>query len=179
MMAVPVLAKSHAKQAAPPQEQPQDRIDVLAQVSMAGGPVVQSTITQHYSRWYLYLEHASHALTLVDITDARHPEVLANVDLPAGEAGRVLAAAGDAALISSDPADAAPVQTKTITIMNFADRAHPRTVRQFANVTCSAQDDRRGLIFVANDEGLWILHRTPAEDPAVQEQYAHDVLYNH
>ncbi len=140
-------------------------------------------MTRHYSRSYLYLEHASHSLTLVDVTDARHPIVMANLDLPVNEAGTVLTAAGDAALISSEGSttSAAPEKTpeKTMTIVNFADRAHPQTVRQFVKVTCTALDDNRGLVFVANDEGLWILHRNPAEDPEVQERYAHEVLYNH
>ena len=52
-----------------------------------------------------------------------------------------------------------------MSIISFADPAHPETVKQFANVTCTALDEHRGLIFVANDEGFWILHRNPAEDP--------------
>jgi len=167
--------------AKPKNEPPQDRIDILANVAMTGGPVVRLTMTQHYSRAYVYVEHASHQLTLLDVTDGQHPSVVAQ--LPASEAGSVLTAAGDAALISSESAadgpTTAPVKTKTMTIVNFADRNHPHTVRQFANVTCSALDEHRGLVFVANDEGLWILHRNPAEDPEVQERYAHDVVYSH
>jgi hypothetical protein len=135
-------------------------------------------MTQHYSRSYLYLEHASHALTLIDVTDARHPSIVANLDLPASEAGSILTAAGDAALVSSDAAQPRTA-VKTMSIVSFADPTHPQTVKQFANVTCTALDDHRGLIFVANDEGFWILHRNPAEDPEVQERYAHEVLYNH
>jgi hypothetical protein len=169
-----MAAKNKAKADSPPQ----DRIDILANVTVAGGPVTRVTMTQHYSRSYLYLEHASRALTLIDVTDARHPSVVSNLDLPASEAGSVLTAAGDTALISSDttqPGTAA----KTMSIVSFADPAHPQTVKQFANVTCTALDDHRGLIFVANDEGFWILHRNPAEDPEVEARYAHDVLYNH
>jgi hypothetical protein len=136
-------------------------------------------MTQHYSRTYLYLEHASHALTLVDVTDPKHPAILANLDLPANESGSILTAAGDAALVSSEPAPAAPAHSQTMSIVSFADPAHPQTVKQFTNVTCTAQDNHRGLIFVANGEGLWILHNNPAEDPEVQECYAHEVLYSH
>lgn len=155
---------------------PQDSIDVLANIPSTGGSVTRVTETQHYSRTYLYLEHSAGGLTLVDITDARHPSVLGNLDVPGAS---VLAAAGDAALVSSDAAPVASARPRTMTIMNFADPAHPQTVRQFTNVTCTAADNGRGLIFVANSEGLWILHRNPAEDPQVQENYAHEVLYNH
>ena len=158
---------------------PQDRIDILSNVPIAGGPITRVTVTQHYSRSYLYVEHASHVLTLLDVTDGKHPSVVGNFELPATESGSVLTAAGDTALVSSDSTPPAALKTKTMTIVNFADRAHPQTVRQCANVNCTALDDHRGLVFVANDEGLWILHRNPAEDPEVQERYAHDVLYNH
>ena len=169
------MAKSKAK----PESVSQDRIDILANVAVGDGPITRLTMTQHYTRSYLYLEHASRTLTLIDITDARHPSVVSNLDLPPNEAGSIVTAAGDAALVSSDAAQPAPPRTRTMSIVSFADPAHPRTVKQFANVTCTALDDRRGLVFVANDEGLWILHRNPAEDPEVQERYAHEVLYNH
>jgi hypothetical protein len=169
------IAKSKAK----PESVSQDRIDILANVAVGDGPIARLTMTQHYSRSYLYLEHASRTLTLIDITDARHPSIVANVDLPPSAAGSIVTAAGDAALVSSDAAQPAPPRSRTMSIVSFADPAHPRTVKQFANVTCTALDDRRGLIFVANDEGLWILHRNPAEDPEVQERYAREVLYNH
>jgi len=37
-------------------------------------------------------------------------------------------------------------------------------------------DDRCGLIFVANPEGIWILHQSLAEDPEIGMAYAHRQL---
>jgi hypothetical protein len=177
--AAATLGIASAKSKTKPPVAPPDQIDILANVPVTGGPITRFTMTQHYSRSYLYLEHASHSLTLVDVTDARHPTVVANFDLPAAGSATVLTAAGDAALISSGSPTPNSVTEKTMTIVSFADRTHPQTIRQFAKVTCTALDDNRGLVFVANDEGLWILHRNPAEDPEVQERYAREVLYNH
>jgi hypothetical protein len=154
---------------------PQDRIDVLANVPVTASPIVRVTTTQHYSRSYLYLEHASGELTLVDVTNPKQPSIVSNL----GQSGSILTAAGDAALVSSEAAQTPVQASKTISIVSFADPAHPRTVKQFAHVTSTASDERRGLVFVANDEGLWILHRNPAEDPQVQADYAHEVWYNH
>ncbi len=167
------MAKGKAK----PENKPQDRIDILANVAITAGPVIRVTMTQHFSRSYLYLEHASRALTLIDITDPRHPSIVANLVLPPSEAGAVLTAAGDTALISSEADQAPPSRNQTMSIVSFADPAHPQTVKQFANVTCTALDNPRGLIYVVNDEGLWVLHRNPAEDPELQERYAHQVIY--
>jgi hypothetical protein len=156
-----------------------DRIDILANLPITGGPVARFTVTRHYSRSYLYLNHTSRALTLVDITDPQHPSIVSKLDLPPNEAGPILAAAGDAALVSATPVAEEAPRTTTMSIVSFADHGNPRTIKQFDDVTCSALDNPRGLIFLANREGLWILHRNPAEDPEVQERYAHEVLYNH
>jgi hypothetical protein len=42
-----------------------------------------------------------------------------------------------------------------------------------------SRDDRRGLIFVANADGIWILQQHLALDPEVEKAYANYVLYSH
>jgi hypothetical protein len=152
----------------------QEHIEVVAHLRLEGGPILRFTITRHANRSYLYVEYASHALALLDVTDALHPKRMGMA-----AAGSIVAAAGDAALISSETADPPTVREKSLTIVSFADPAHPRTIRQFNKVTCTAVDDTRALVFLANDEGLWILHHGLADDAALQDRYAHDVLYNH
>jgi hypothetical protein len=97
-----------------------------------------------------------------------------------GAAASIFTVAGTAALIaenrSSPPADDPP---QTIRIMDFSDPLHPKVAREFAGVTAISRDERRGLIFLANPEGLWILRQTFAEDPEVQRAYAWHVLYDH
>jgi hypothetical protein len=56
---------------------------------------------------------------------------------------------------------------------------HPKVAREFAGVTAISRDERRGLIYVANAEGLSILYQSFAEDPEVEKAYAHHVLYDH
>jgi hypothetical protein len=152
----------------------QDHFDIVSHLPDSDGPATRFTVTRHVNRSYLYVEHASHALRLFDVTDATHPK-----DLGLSASGTVFAAAGDAALISSDNDGIATPKEKSLTIVSFADPAHPQAIRQFNKVTCTAVDEARGLVFIANDEGLWILHRNPADDRELQERYAHDVLYNH
>jgi len=163
-----------------PEPSPRDQIDVIANLPVPGGRVLHLTPSRHLDRSYLYLEQSSHVVTLVDVTDAQHPAIVGRVDLPAAGSPTILTAAGETALISSSSARTSPATSEdtTMTIVSFADRAHPQTVREFHKVTGTALDDRRGLVFVASEEGLWILHRNPAEDPQLQEQYAHQVLYN-
>ena len=41
--------------------------------------------------------------------------------------------------------------------MDFSDPQHPKVAREFTGVTAMSRDDRRGLIFLTNDQGLSIL----------------------
>jgi hypothetical protein len=68
---------------------------------------------------------------------------------------------------------------QTIRIMDLSDPRHPKVAREFAGVTAIGADDRRGLIFLANPEGVWILQQSVAQDPEVEKAYAHHVLYDH
>ncbi len=90
----------------------------------------------------------------------------------------LLTAAGDAALVSSNVPAISPSPAQTVSIMNFSDRAHPQTVRQFTNVSTIKLDDRLGLILLADEKGVWILKRKLAEDPAEEERYAQYILHN-
>ena len=63
--------------------------------------------------------------------------------------------------------------------MDFSDPRNPKVAREFTGVTATSRDDRRGLIFIANGEGIWILQQHLAADPEVEKAYANYVLYSH
>jgi hypothetical protein len=63
--------------------------------------------------------------------------------------------------------------------MDFSDPRNPKVAREFTGVTAMSRDDRRGLIFVANADGIWILQQHLALDPEVEKAYANYVLYSH
>jgi hypothetical protein len=65
-----------------------------------------------------------------------------------------------------------------VRIISFADFERPKVTREFAAVTAIGRDEERGLVFLANPEGIWILKEQAAEDPAVEAAYANYVLYD-
>ena len=85
------------------------------------------------------------------------PEPLDSVNLEA-LVGSTALLAGQ----SSQPA--ATVTPRSISIVSFADPANPRLVRQFANVTAIRVDPERGLIYLVNSDGLWVLRQHPARN---------------
>jgi hypothetical protein len=174
------LQAKDKKMKAPPKD-PQDEIAVVGHIPLTDGPVKRFLTTQHYSSYYLYAEHAAGKnVTLIDVTKADRPVVLADVLYPSDGAASLFSVAGTAALVTEDPGGAAPQSAlQTIKIMDFADPGHPKVAREFAGVTAVSRDERRGLIFVANAEGIWILRQTLAEDPEVEKAYEHHVIYDH
>lgn len=166
-----------------PKPPPKDTIEVVGHIPLSGSPVVRFQSTQHYSSYYLYAERGSGAnVTLIDVTKADHPSVLTDVPYTPDAASQTLVAvAGTAALVNADAAPTASValKTQTLRIMDFSDPQHPKIAREFNGVTAIGRNDARGLIFVANSDGIWILQQHLAEDPEVEKAYENYVMYSH
>jgi hypothetical protein len=158
----------------------QDGIDVIARLPLgAGEPVTRLTETQHHGGDYLYAEHDGTRVTLIDIRDPRNPKVDRDVELPAGVRVRLVTAAGESVLTQnvagSKPAGSLPEQT--FRIMSFADPAHPVLKQEFQGVTAMASDPARGLVFLANADGLWVLQQNLAKSPE-QEEREQSILHS-
>jgi hypothetical protein len=177
-MLAPIVEAKDKKLKAPPAA-PKDEIAVVGHIPLTNGMVKRFLSTQHFSSYYLYAEHqARSSVTLIDVTKADRPAVLADVAYgPGSNSDSLTLVAGTAALVSSEPAPARTAALQTIKIMDFSDPQNPRLAREFAGVTAMSRDERRGLIFVANADGIWILQQHLAQDPEVEKAYAHYVVY--
>ncbi|HEY7338138.1 MAG TPA: hypothetical protein VH639_24840 [Bryobacteraceae bacterium] len=160
------------------------KLDVTGIRAATSGMVTGFLPTQHYSNYYLYVEHeGGKNVTLIDVTKAAQPVVLSDVAYSSnGAAGgeSLVAVAGTAAILTEQPGATTPAPAaQTVRIMDFSDPLHPKIAREFSGVTTMSRDERRGLIFLANPEGIWILHQSFAEDPEVEKDYARRILYDH
>ena len=162
-------------------EPPQDQIQVVAHTPVPGGAIVRFLVTQHYRRDYLYAEHQSgKAVTLIDVTNVDRPAVIADMSYPLSASGDLVAVAGNVALVTAANSQTeTPQAPGTFRILNFADPIHPVVQHEFTDVTATARDERRGLIFLANPEGVWVLRQQLATDPGAERQWEHDVLGAH
>jgi hypothetical protein len=156
--------------------QDNDQIEVIGHIPFDGTGVIQLTTGEHWRKHYLYLNSAG-KITFVDVTDAARPTITNEYrhSLPVAQA-QVQVVAGSAVLLS----DAQPPihVPSSISIMSFANPADPKIVRQFTKVTGFLIDSRRGLIYVVNNEGLWILSEKPGRDLELEKQYEHELMYN-
>lgn len=160
---------------------PSDTIEVIGHIPLTNDPITRFVSTRHYSSYYLYAEHApGGSVTLIDVTKAEQPSVLADVPYaPQGGSEALVVVAGTAALVSNERTCPAAVSPQTLRIMDFSDPQHPKVAREFTGVTAIGKDDGRGLVFIANEEGIWILQQHLAEDPQVEAEFAKRVLYDH
>jgi hypothetical protein len=154
-----VFASSSGWAKKPPKKRAaKDRIQVVAKLPITGGPVTRLITTIHEGEHYIYAEHASQrVISLIDVTEIQHPGLVSTINLPGAGNSLILAATGDAALVSEEIPG------------NLLNDTH----------AVSTFDDSRGLIFLANADGLWILHRAAAPDPKVEEFFEHEILGNH
>jgi hypothetical protein len=178
LLSLPAMGQKKQKVKVPPKD-PQDEIELVGHITLNSGPVTRFIPTQHYSSNYLYVEHAAgNVLTLLDVTKSSQPLVLATMPLPGGGAGSLLSVAGTAGLVADSRAAAEPAPpVQSIRIMDFSDVRNPNVVREFTGVTAIQRDERRGLVFIAASDGVWILHHSLASDPEVERAYDYYVRY--
>lgn len=160
-------------------EPPKDEIQVVGHVDLTGGAITSFQVTQHYSSSYLYAERGSgQPVMLLDVTRPDKPAVLGDMAYATSGPQGLMLVAGTAALSASTPAVQAPAAlAQTIRIMDFSDPKNPKAVREFTGVTAIARDGTRGLVFLADGSGIWILRQKLAMDPEVEKAYADYVNY--
>jgi len=120
---------------------------------------------------YLYVQKASkQGFTIVDVTKPSVPS-LVNRSAPSTDAtaGKLEIVSPDVAIAEVPDKDSKGVirssdsPTETVKILDLSDPAHPKVIQTFTGVTSILQDPSRGLIYLANNDGLWILkHSTRA-----------------
>jgi hypothetical protein len=157
----------------------QDGIEVVAHLPLTSGPVTHFVRTKYHRRDYLYAESSGgRSVTLIDVTDVSRPAILSVQNSSWGNINLVTAA-GTAALVAESSARTPEILTgKTFRTMSFADPQHLTVKQEFPNVSAYGRDEGRGLIFLANPQGVWILQEELASDPDFEREWEHMALDN-
>jgi len=152
---------------------------VIAHLTLAEAPGAEMLLQTKGDKHYLYVQKASkQGFTVIDVTKPVLPSL---VNRPASSND---ATAGKLEMVSPDVAIAEVLDknskgvirntenpTETVKLLDLSDPAHPKVLQTFTGVTSILQDPSRGLIFLANNEGLWILnHPKPGLTPAKKKR---------
>lgn len=157
-----VMASSAAAKPRPekPAEQP---ATVIAQLLLPGAPTRPVSVQEHGGKQYLYIEQASNeGFTIVDVTKPNQPHVIKRVAWPnEASAGKLQMVGAGVALAAALDGDSGTVgggyPTQSVRVLDLSDPTNPRTLQSFSGVTGILADDGRNLIYITNNEGLWIL----------------------
>jgi hypothetical protein len=138
--------------------------EIIGRVDLAGKPVTSMVLVEKDKKKYLYIRLGSSAgLSVVDVTSSGKARVIETTAVPNREAdGELLPFADTRAMIlttAEGPATSRAVGTdsKMVTILDVDNPANPTVARKFAGVTSLVTDSDRGLIYIANADGLWIV----------------------
>ena len=149
-------------------EPPKKPTDVPATV-IAHLPLPQPTGNQMFlqreeGKHYLYVQQASkQGYMVVDVSKPEKPNLLKRTAAPNP------ATSGNIQMVSPDVAIAqAPEKTpttltsstrptETVRILDLADPRNPKVLQEFDGVTSLLPDGGHGLIYLTNNQGLWVL----------------------
>ncbi len=152
---------------------------VIAHLPLKEAPGGEMLLQNKGDKQYLYVQKASkQGFTVVDVSKPAQPSL---VNRAAGSndatTGKLDIVSPDVGLAEVPDKNSKGVirnsdnPTETVKILDLSDPAHPKVLQTFTGVTSILQDSSRGLIYLANNDGLWILnHARPGFTPAKKKR---------
>jgi hypothetical protein len=152
---------------------------VIAHLPLPQATGGQMLLQKENAKQYLYIQQAAkQGFLIVDVSKPEQPSLLKRT----AESNQ--ATTGNLQIVSPDVAIAeAPERTpttltssnhptETVRVLDLSDPRNPKTLDTFNKVTSLLPDGRHGLIYLTNNDGLWILrYNRPAPlEPARKKQ---------
>src|SRR5580692_10781528 len=176
MSSLLLLASALASASEQPATKPTDLpATVIAHLPLPQATGSQMLLQRDNGKQYLYVQQAAkQGFMIVDVSKPEQPSLLKRT----AESNQ--ATTGSLQIVSPDVAIAeAPEKTpttltssnhptETVRVLDLSDPRNPKTLETFDKVTSLLPDSRHGLIYLTNNEGLWILryHRPAPLEPA-------------
>jgi hypothetical protein len=161
-----LVALSSAKDE-PPKKPTDLPATVIAHLSLPQATGTQMLLQREDGKNYLYVQQASkQGFMIVDVSKPDKPTLLKRT------AEASLATSGNLEMVSPDVGiaetpDKKPTTitssnhpTETVRVLDLSDPHNPKTLQEFNGVTSLLPDGGHGLIYLTNNEGLWILRYT-------------------
>jgi hypothetical protein len=158
---LPAMLASASEESARPTDVP---ATVIAHLPLPQATGSQMLLQKENGKQYLYVQQAAkQGFMVVDVSKPELPSLLKRT----AESNQ--ATAGNLQVVSPDVAIAeAPEKTpttltssthptETVRVLDLSDPSNPKTLETFNKVTSLLPDGGHGLIYLTNNDGLWIL----------------------
>jgi hypothetical protein len=152
---------------------------VIAHLALKDAPGNEMLLQNKGDKQYLYVQKASkQGFTVIDVTKPVLPSLVNHgAQSSDATAGKLEIVGPDVGLAEVPDKNSKGVirntesPTETVKILDLSDPAHPKVLQTFTGVTSILQDSSRGLIYLTNNDGLWILnHSRPGLTPAKKKR---------
>ncbi len=150
-------------------EQPASKAtDVPASV-IAHLPLPQATgnqmlLQKEHGKQYLYVQQAAkRGFMVVDVSKPESPTVLKrSAESNQATSGNLEMVAPDVAIAEAPEKTSSTLTssnhpTETVRVLDLSDPQNPKTLETFNKVTGTLADGAHGLLYVTNNDGLWVL----------------------
>ncbi len=143
---------------------------VIAHLALPGPSPSQMFLRNQNGKQYLYVDQGKQEISVVDVSNPRHPKLLSRAAWPQQVASGQLQLIGSGLALSENPQNqSARSAPENVNILDLTNPAQPQVLAHFSGVTGVVPDNARNLVFLANGDGLWIVH-----DRVTQRAYARE-----
>lgn len=137
---------------------------VIAHLALPQATGSQMLLQKENSKQYLYVQQAGkQGFMIVDVTAPERPNLLKRTaDSNQSTAGNLQIVSPDVAIAEAPEKTPSTLTsnshpTETVRVLDLSDPRNPKTLETFNKVTSILPDGGHGLIYVTNNDGLWIL----------------------
>jgi hypothetical protein len=155
------LATASEQPAPKPTEVP---ATVIAHLALPQATGSQMLLQRENEKHYLYVQQAGkQGFMVVDVTKPEKPSLLKRTaESNQSTAGNLQMVSPDVAIAEAPEKTPATLTsnshpTETVRVLDLSDPRNPKTLETFNEVTSILPDGGHGLIYLTNNEGLWIL----------------------
>jgi len=137
-------------------------VGVIAHLQLDGGTATRMFLLEKNGKDYLYVGGgAANGVCILDVTKPASPRKLEKFAGAGSAQAADFQLVGDTLAVTSGSGEASgsspDVAGRSVTILNTTDPAHPQPIQTFSGVTSVVADNARGLIYLSNGEGLWVV----------------------
>jgi len=155
-----------------------DAIELIGSIQLHGANVSHIQRAEDHGRTLLYLEDSQrHGLTVIDVTDSSRPRIVREIAINDAFDNLEILPGGTAVLATG--ASPSPEKVMSLSIVSIEDNGdNHKTTRSFPKVSAFLTDDQRGLVYVADQEGLKVLRTKSRTDSDVDREFEKRILYD-
>lgn len=143
-------------------------VRVVGHLAGVGVRATSMTLRGRLGRRYLYVaEREGRGIAVVDVTRPAKANVVREL-AGGGEGAARLESLGGALAVTGQEAGESREAGEGTRFLDLTDPGQPRELKELEGATAIARDTERGLVYVSNGTGIWIVEDDAMVDPGVK-----------